>query len=349
MPLISSLARMVLKVRATAPEAGPENGLPGNGVSREKQTNNNQKSKMKLTNKIVALTGIVAFAATPLFAGTGKTFKETVVVEEEVPWYNASLSTGFDSLYMFRGGNILGTGVWNSYGDALYWTNASFTWNITDVDALTLGAWMAFGLGDGSPGYKELNIPIKYTRTIDNLTLGLGYTFYWATPRTKLLSGAVNGTNLILTENGGDSYANELNVSAAYNVDLGFMTVTPSVTYFFNLGPDRDTGSGSVAAASSFLDLRLAGSIPVYKEIVSLDPYTALGLNFGYNYEGVNAAELNYFSGFNNWEGGVAMPIALSENITLSGYIAYSYAFVNINGTTLPSSFWAGANLAFAF
>ncbi|MFZ4588740.1 MAG: hypothetical protein ACOYNG_07115, partial [Terrimicrobiaceae bacterium] len=72
-PLICPLARMVLKARVTAPEAGPKNGLPGNGVSREKQTNNNQKSKMKLTNKIVALTGIVAFAATPLFAGTGKT------------------------------------------------------------------------------------------------------------------------------------------------------------------------------------------------------------------------------------------------------------------------------------
>jgi len=43
------------------------------------------------------------------------------------------------------------------------------------------------------------------------------------------------------------------------------------------------------------------------------------------------------------------MPIALSENITLSGYVAYSYAFVNINGSTLPSTFWGGANLAFAF
>jgi hypothetical protein len=289
----------------------------------------------------------VAFAATPLFAGTGKTFKETVVVEEEVPWYNASLSTGFDSLYMYRGGNVLGNGLWGSYGDALYWTNASFTWNITDVDALTLGTWMAFGMGNTNtaglgantagldPGYKELNIPVKYTRSIENWTLGIGYTFY-----------AVFGP-------GYDYYANELNVSAAYDFDLGFMTVTPSVTYFFNLGPDRDTGGGSVAAASSYLDLRLTGSIPLYKDIVSLVPYTALGLNFGYNYEGdINSnpnGSLNYFSGFNNWEGGVSMPIALSENITLSGYVAYSYAFVNINGTTLPSTFWGGANLAFAF
>jgi hypothetical protein len=46
MPLISSLARMVLKVRATAPEAGPKNGLPGNGVSREnKQTTTKNKNE----------------------------------------------------------------------------------------------------------------------------------------------------------------------------------------------------------------------------------------------------------------------------------------------------------------
>jgi hypothetical protein len=274
----------------------------------------------------------VAFAATPLFAGTGKTFKETVVVEEEVPWYNASLSTGFDSLYMFRGANVLGTGQWGGYGDALYWTNASFTWNITENDALSLGSWMAFGLGNTINGYKELNIPVNYTHSIDNWTLGLGYTFYafWYPGTT--------------------GYSNELNASVAYDIDLGFMTITPKVTYFFNLGPDKDTSdTGGVAAASSYLDLRLLGSIPIYKEIVSLDPYTALGLNFGYNYEGVNSNNLNYFSGFNNWEAGVAMPIAINDTITLSGYVAYSYAFVNINGVTLPSTFWAGANLAFAF
>ena len=62
---------------------------------------------MKLTKSLIALTSAVAISASPLFAGT-KTFKETVVVEEEpTPWYSASLSTGYDSLYMFRGVNVL--------------------------------------------------------------------------------------------------------------------------------------------------------------------------------------------------------------------------------------------------
>ena len=109
---------------------------------------------MKLNKSIVALTSLVAFAATPLFAGTGKTFKETVVVEEEESsWYNAALSTGWDSLYMFRGANVLRSG---GYGSSLYWTDASFTWNISDNDFLTLGGWNAFGLGQGtSYGFRQ--------------------------------------------------------------------------------------------------------------------------------------------------------------------------------------------------
>ena len=96
---------------------------------------------MKLNKSIVALTSLVAFAATPLFAGTGKTFKETVVVEEEASsWYNAALSTGYDSLYMFRGVNTLG-GPGTGYGNSLWWTDANFTWNISENDTLTVGGW----------------------------------------------------------------------------------------------------------------------------------------------------------------------------------------------------------------
>lgn len=289
---------------------------------------------MKLTQKIVALTGIVAFAATPLFAGTGKTFKETVVVEEEVPWYNASLSTGFDSLYMFRGANVLGSTNWNSYGNALYWVNTAFTWNITENDSLTIGGWMGFGLGNGAPdslndGYKEFDASISYAHTMDAWTFGLGYTFYYVFP------------------NNANYYANELNASLAYEIDLGFMTLTPSATYYFNLGPDNDTGgaNGLVNSASSFLSFKLAGGIPLYKESVSLAPYSALNLNFGYNLN----EKAQQFDGFNNWEFGLAMPIAINDTISISPYIAYSYAFVPLYGTTMPSTFWGGANLAFAF
>jgi len=283
---------------------------------------------MKLTKSFVAVTSALALAATPLFAGTGKTFKETVVVEEEpTPWYNASLSTGYDSLYMFRGANVLrGSG----YGPGLWWTNADFTWNITDNDFLTIGAWMAFGLDSSSTysGYRELDTYVKYTRTIGDLALSLGYTNYYVFP-----------------DRPGNLYANELSASVAYDVDLGFMSLTPSVAYFFNLGPDSETGYGSVATASSFLNFRLDGSIPVIADVVSIDPWAALGLNFGYNLDG----SLEQFDGLNNLEFGVSVPWQVNEVITLAGYVAYSYAFENLWGTTQPNTFWGGAKVAFAF
>ncbi len=282
---------------------------------------------IKTATKIVALTSLAAFAVMPVQAGT-KTFKEVVVVEEEpTPWYNASLSTGYDSLYMFRGANVLrGSG----YGPGLWWTNADFTWNITDSDFLTIGAWMAFGLDSSSSysGYRELDSYVSYTKTIGNLALGLGYTNYYVFP-----------------DRPGNLYANELNASVAYDVDLGFMSLIPSVAYYFNLGPDSATDSGVFSTASSFLNFRLDGSIPVIADVVSIDPWAALGLNFGYNLDG----NLQEFDGLNNLEFGVAVPWQVNEVISLSAYVAYSYAFENLWGTTQPNTFWGGASVAFAF
>jgi len=280
---------------------------------------------MKLTKSFVALTSAVALASTSLFAGTGKTFKETVVVEEEpASWYNAALSTGYDSLYMFRGVNTLRS---SGYGNSLWWTDANVTWNISDNDFLTVGGWMAFGLSKAS--YREFDTYVNYVHTFGDLSVGLGYTFYYVFPP------------------GGQDFANELNAKVAYAIDLGFMTLTPAATYYFNLGPDNDTGAGNglVNTASSYLDLRLNGSIPVIADVLSVDPWAAFGLNFGYNLNG----NLRAFDGANNLEFGVAFPWAINDVITLSGYVAYSYAFQDLYGITEPNTFWGGGKVTFAF
>ena len=284
---------------------------------------------MKLNKSIVALTSLVAFAATPLFAGTGKTFKETVVVEEEASsWYNAALSTGYDSLYMFRGVNTLRTN--GGYGNSLWWTDANFTWNISDNDTLTIGGWQAFGFSAAS--YREFDAYLNYLHSFGDLAVGLGYTFYYVYPP------------------GGQDFANELNAKVAYNIDLGFMTLTPAVTYYFNLGPDNDTGAanGVVNTASSYLDIRVNGSIPVIKDTLSIDPYAAFGLNFDYN-----LANGQGFDGANNLEFGVALPWKINDIITVSGYVAYSYAFEDLTGyygeSTEPNTFWGGGKVTFAF
>jgi hypothetical protein len=248
-----------------------------------------------------------------------------VVEEEESSWYNAALSTGYDSLYMFRGWNVL-RGKDGGYGNGLWWTDANFTWNISENDTLTVGGWQAFGLSKSN--YREFDAYLNYLHSFGDLAVGLGYTFYYAYPQ------------------GSQDFANELNAKVAYALDLGFMSLTPSVTYFFNLGPDYGPGDevGLVDTASSYLLIRVDGSVPIIKDTLSIDPYAAFGLNFGYNYD-----QSGSFDGANNLEFGVSLPWKVNEIITVSGYVAYSYAFENIWGTTQPNTFWGGGKVAFAF
>jgi len=292
---------------------------------------------MKLTKSLIALTSAVAISAAPVFAGS-KTFKETVVVQEETPAWGAALSTGYDSLYMFRGVNMLRDAGSNSdkggnYGDGIFWTDVSATYNITGNDSITAGAWM--GWGAGAVGFQEFDARLNYVHTIDNLALGLGYTLY-----------------AIYPDGNTDNYANELNASAAYNLDLGFMTLTPSTTYYFNLGPDSDVNddpTGAAVCGSSYLDLRLSGAIPVIGDSLSINPWTAFGLNFGSNFEGPNNQA---FWGANNLEFGAALPWKINDFITLSPYVAYSIAFNDLKGqldTTAPNTFWGGGKVTFSF
>ena len=315
---------------------------PGQTFRRrgEGPTKNKTKTKMKIATKIVSLVSLAAvLAGGPLLAAQststdGKTFKDKVVVEEPFKWYGASLSTGWDSLYMFRGVNVLSHGAYgndSNYGSGIYWTDLEFNWNITPSDVLTVGTWAAFGTSNTS--YKEVDIYTTYTHTIGkDLALSAGYIFYYVFPT------------------GYDLYSHELNVKAAYTFHLGSATLTPSIAYFFNIGPDVVNSTNGIAkAASSYLLLRLDGNVPLYKDIVSLAPWVSYGTNFQYNNRLTSEGTYDFFNGANNIEIGLAVPVKINSVISVSGYVAYSYAFSNLAGTTNPSTTYGGAKVTFAF
>ncbi len=283
---------------------------------------------MKLATKFAAVLGTAALlSSSALFAGDGKSFKEKVVVEPEAKqWWNASLSTGWDSLYMFRGVNTLPNDS-NGYGSSLYWTQLSVTFNLTDNDFLTIGDWVAFGLTDSS--YKENDVITTYTHTFGNLSVHVGYTFYY------LINSAVYGL-----------YSHELNAGLAYKIDLGPVSITPGINYFFNVGPNL-ANRGFVEQAASYLEARIDGSVPLYKDVISLAPYVSFGTSFRYNYT-THDDPPSPFVGTNNIQGGIALPIAVTKNITVSPYAAYSYQWYGLVGTT-PSTWWGGGSVTFAF
>lgn len=211
-----------------------------------------------------------------------------------------------------------------NYGSGLYWIDLNLTWNITENDSLTAGTWMAWGLN--KTAYKELDVYTSYTHTFGALAMSLGYTYY------NVLSSTL--------------FSHELNTKAAYTFKLpAGITLTPSLAYFFNIGPDIiDDSHGLAKNAASWLQARVDAGIPIYKNILSLAPWTALGVSFDYNVK----QDGSFLTGANNLELGLGLPIRINDFITLYGYGAYSYQWAGLVGTE-PSTFWGGAKVVLSF
>ena len=104
----------------------------------------------------------------------------------------------------------------------------------TENDTITLGSWMAFGLGNTR--YKEYDATVNYVHTFGDLAVGMGYTFYYF-------------LNTVL-------YQNELNWTVAYTFHLpAGITLVPSVVYYFNLGPDFENFERGTGAVEDCLQL----------------------------------------------------------------------------------------------
>jgi len=247
--------------------------------------------------------------------------KPEAVLEESEKSFDASLSAGWDSLYMDRGVNGLRE---KGYGSGIAWTTLQATWSATEADFITINAWQCFATQ--GTAYREFDLSLNYTRLIGDLALSLGYTFNYGV-------------------SGGNFFSHELNASAAYELALGPFNLTPSLTYFYTLGPDADDGSGFVQAGSSYLLLRFDGRLPVYRDVVALEPWTALGVNFDYNTRGEDAQP---FVGPNNVEFGLAVPVKINRTITVSAFGAYSVALTDLSNTA-PDTFWGGGSVTFSF
>lgn len=237
------------------------------------------------------------------------------------PW-SGSISAGYDSLYMFRGVNQLPG--YAGYGSGISWTGLSLAWAPTETDIFSATTWMAFGLNDSN--YKEMDLTLSYTRVWGDLSISAAYALY------AVLSEAL--------------YSNELNVSAAYDIRLGRVTVTPGVSYYYTLGPPPGQG-GYINVGTGYLEFRVDASIPVYGEVVTAELWVAAGLNFGYNSTGTDE-ELETFDGADHFELGLTLPWALNEMVTVAPYVAYSHAWRPLPGTR-RETFWGGAAVTFSF
>jgi hypothetical protein len=271
--------------------------------------------------------------------------KEVVVVAEEDKWWSVNASTGWDSLYMYRGANVLGN------GNGIYWMGAGL--GIVPWENGSLNTTFWYGVGswwnnaNQQMRYGEINVGASYTHTIGNLALTAGWLYYYYPNQRP--TGGVSGP--------GNSQ-NEIYFGAAYDIEIGGITITPNTTYYYNVGPELGTYGGFANGGSSYWILGLSSEIPLaYDGAVSLAPYTQFGINFGLNNRVVGTPR---FNGGNNWQTGIAMPIQLTSWFSVSPYIAYSYQWQNLYAglgsggigglnKTAVNTFWGGISANFSF
>jgi hypothetical protein len=249
--------------------------------------------------------------------------KEVVVVEEEEKWWSVNASTGWDSLYMYRGVNLLGN------GNSLYWLGGDVSVSPWENGTFTAGVW--YGVSSVSYAntpktkYGELDVFADYTHSFGNLDLTVGYIYYWY-------------PSFYTSQN-------EIFFGAAYNIELGSITITPNTTYYYNLGPQLGNPGGAVPGGSSWWQMGVSAEVPVaYDGAVSLAPYTQFGLSFN-----VNARDNGSFvRGGNNWQTGIALPIQFTSWFGISPYVAYSYQWQNLVGTD-ANTWWCGISANFSY
>jgi hypothetical protein len=266
--------------------------------------------------------------------------KEVAVVEEEDKWWSVNASTGWDSLYMFRGVNVLGN------GNGIYWLGAGLGASPWENGTFTANVW--YGVGSWWNGantqqrYGELDVTLGYAHEFGPLTLSAGWIYYHFpnVPTATSVNGPAN--------------QNEIYFGASYAIEVGDITITPSTTYYYNIGPEWGQTAGLANGGSSYWSFGLNSSIPVaYDGAVSLAPYTQFNLNFRFNQRA--GTPVTPFSGGNNWQTGVALPIQFTSWFSVSPYVAYSWTWQNLASpfggvaATSPSTWWGGISANFTY
>lgn len=276
---------------------------------------------------------------------SGKNFKQPVAEAAATPMFTGTVTTGYDSMYNFRGVDwIPNKGI----------ATATFTpvWHITPNDTFSVPLWFCVALGQNSPfngnNYTELDVSPSYVHTFGNLAVGCGYTLYnYFNYGFPTESGGISSY-----KPGGTGLQHEVNINANYTVKTGAVSWVPSLAYFYELGQAAPNNYASINAGSSFLSPALTVGVPLYKDIVSFNPNTQYNISFGYNNTASSSGASKLY-GFNNWQ--VIAPVTwkITSALSLTAYVAYTYQpnlYNTVALTAMPENrFYGGASVGYSF
>ena len=305
--------------------------------------------KLKSMTSVITKSALVLAACASLnaFAGTsapsGKSGKAVVPPIEEdgalLDTLGASMETGYDSRYYFRG---------RYFADNTVWAGLSLSVPLTEQLSLgfgalyttTAGTTVNTGLlgpkGKGSFDYSELDLSTSLTYDAGFAKFGLVYTHY------EFLDGN-SGTN-----GGIPNGAGELNQSGAEEVGLtvassvGPVNVYGGYYYDFTIGASyAEVGADAPIEVTSWM---------------SLVPAVKMGYGFGDYYTqtqaGVGGApnRRGSLSGLTHIIPSLSAPIKLTKTATLTPYMAYNISLDTRHlNNAQESEFFGGVKLGVTF
>ncbi len=254
----------------------------------------------------------------------GKSLQSPVPVAPAERIWGASLATGWESRHVHYGVDETGPG-------GAYTTELSL-----QVGDLLLGVWNGFGTGNR---FEEWDFTAAYNLALGPVFLIPGYNFRY-TP------GIVEQGHSASHEEHHDhdheaeqeSAHSEGHLHRTYGNELflvlgttAWRYVTPSAVFIWDLNN----------TPGAFMELRLDGEIPLFNNRFTLEPYTLLGLNFGYN--------TRSYYGWNNWQFGLQGTWQINEVLSIFAGVNYSVAMTALREIQQPNVVWANVGLRFAY
>lgn len=310
-PLFSALAILALAPLAAA------HGIAHN--HREAQTEINQA----LDTGAQGLTGHEGHAHAQS-STSGKNFKAPALDTVPRNW-GANIATGWESRHIHYGINETGNG-------GAYTTELG-VW----IGDFTASVWNGFGT---STNFEEWDFTAGYNFDLGPVFVIPGYNFRY-TPSIVEEGHAhehehEEGDHEKVgheehEEEGGHihkTYGNELFVVLGTNK---IPYVTPSAAFIWDLNN----------TPGAFWEFCLDGEIPVYKDIVTLEPYALLGVNLGYN--------TRTYYGWNNFQFGLKGNWQINKIISVFAGINYSVAMTALQDIDQGNEVWANVGLSFTY
>jgi|TARA_B110000908_G_scaffold172788_1_gene243309 hypothetical protein len=226
------------------------------------------------------------------------------------------ITTGYHSIYEWRG---------QDFGEDMGDAGAELSTELGNGITLTAGAWYQDNSGNSSgPGFNELDLYFELSKSFGKIDVAIGYTNY-------LFPDSPSAAGL-------DTHEVYLGLSTELENGIGL-----SLTYY------HDTD----AIDAGYLEFEVTKSIEIPNNSnVSIDLSAGAAWSFGFS-PNVNGNNRGAVEGFNHFFASVAVPVVITENITLTPYLKYVGAdsnFANAKGATVSDDlFYGGVSLSYSF